>query len=177
MYIIYFIDYMLFENNENNNFDNNENDDEQSEKIENSNNTEKTKYSRIKSRKALKTENKLKQLKQEKNGNNLEENDNLDENLFDTNIFYKINIRIAKRNSRKHITTIENIPINKFNNEEKTEKFLVKLRNAISSRATLKNKTTEPIIEVSGNKIDNMIPIICDFCQCKIADVIIHGAI
>lgn len=135
----------------------------------------------IKTRKALKTALKLKQIQQSQQSQQTQQklqNYNLCERYetFDAPKFFRINMHIVNRNSRKHITTIEGIPAFKFMDNEKTEKFLLKLRNAISARATLKNKLTNPIIEYSGDNVVKVIPLICDFCSCDETDIVVHGS-
>lgn len=127
------------------------------------------KHDYTKTRKALKTALKLKQSHQ------IQQNQYEQHEMFDVPEFFKINIHIVNRNSRKHITTISGIPVSKFTDNEKVEKFLLKIRNAISARATLKNKTSNPIIEYSGNNIDKVIPLICKFCSCDDTDIVVHG--
>lgn len=131
-----------------------------------------------KTRKALKTALKLKQTQQLQQSQQTQQNYNLCEryNTLDAPDFFRVNMHIVNRNSRKHITTIEGIPAFKFMDNEKTGKFLLKLRNAISARATLKNKTTNPIIEYSGDNVDKVIPLICDFCSCDETDIVVHGS-
>jgi translation initiation factor 1 (eIF-1/SUI1) len=97
-------------------------------------------------------------------------------NDFDTQELLRINIFSSQRNTRKSITTIEDIPISKFKDDDKVQTFLLKIKNAIASRATLKNKDTKPIIEFSGSNTDRIISIICDFCSCTEDDIIIHGS-
>lgn len=127
------------------------------------------KHNYTKTRKALKTALKLKQSQQ------IQQIPYEQYNTFDAPEFFKINIHIVNRNSRKHVTTIDGIPVSKFTDNEKVERFLVKIRNAISARATLKNKTSNPIIEYSGDNVDKVIPLICDFCSCDVSDIVVHG--
>jgi hypothetical protein len=88
----------------------------------------------------------------------------------------RINIRVFQRNSRKLTTTIENIPKQYFDNQNNVINFLKNIRNAISTRATLKiTENGDKIIEVSGNNIDIMIPIICKFVNCEKSDISIYG--
>ena len=88
----------------------------------------------------------------------------------------RINIRVFQRNSRKLTTTIENIPKQCFDNQNNVINFLKNIRNAISTRATLKiTENGDKIIEVSGNNIDIMIPIICKFVNCEKSDISIYG--
>jgi len=101
-----------------------------------------------------------------------------DDALFDdiaNNEFNKINIHFTHRNSRKYITTIENIHPKYFQNQDKTNIFLTKIKTIMSSRATLKYTNDKYIIELSGNNISKIISLLCDFCQCEESDIIIHG--
>lgn len=129
-----------------------------------------------KTTKALKMAAKLKQQKNKDQSQtkNIDFNiNNFDE--FATHEFVKINIYITQRNSRKSITTIRDIPRSKFIDDDKVRTFMNKLKNIIASRATLKNKNTEPEIEISGSDIQRIIPLICDFCSCTNDDIVIHG--
>lgn len=129
-----------------------------------------------KTRKAIKTAQKIKQDKIEKQSQNeiVQDTSNVINNMNVTE-FFKINIYITKRNSRKHITTIENIPPNKFNDREKVDRFMSKFKTIIASRATLKNKDDNPIIEFSGDCVERIIPLLCEFTSCDKSDIVIHG--
>jgi translation initiation factor 1 (eIF-1/SUI1) len=111
-------------------------------------------------------------------------NDFTNKDFFDAKIifddekiteFLKINIRVHQRNARKFITSVAGIPSNRFDDIIKVEKLMFKLKNAISARATIKNKDSEPVIEMAGNKIELIIPIICAFVPCNTSDIIVHG--
>jgi translation initiation factor 1 (eIF-1/SUI1) len=84
---------------------------------------------------------------------------------------FTVNIRVNQRNSKKYITTIENIPLKFFENKEETYKMIKKMRDTLASRATIK----KDIIEISGNKIKLIIPIIQEFTNCSLSDIKVHG--
>lgn len=84
---------------------------------------------------------------------------------------FTINIRVSQRNSKKYTTTIENIPSKFFENKEATDLMIKKMRDILASRATIK----KDIIEVSGNKIHLMIPIIQEYTNCSISCIKVHG--
>jgi len=128
--------------------------------------------------KAIKNANKIKQDNQKINvdTNNDNEFDNFNNfNQFNDADFVKINIHVYQRTSRKHITIIENISVDKFENSELINNFLITLKNTISARATIKKKDNQSIIEVSGNKVNLIIPLICKFMSCTIDDIVVHG--
>jgi translation initiation factor 1 (eIF-1/SUI1) len=89
--------------------------------------------------------------------------------------YYIVNLRVKQRNSRKYITTIENIPVKFLTDKNKLDAFLVKLRNAISSRATYKEEKDEKFIEVSGNKTEIIIKLLCKFLNCSSDSIKVHG--
>lgn len=85
---------------------------------------------------------------------------------------YIINIRVSQRNSKKYTTTIENIPSHFFDNKEVTNLMIKKMRDILASRATIKK---DNIIEVSGNKIYLIIPIIQEYTNCSLSCIKVHG--
>ena len=64
---------------------------------------------------------------------------------------YKINIRIEQRNSRKHTTSIEDIPEDFFDNKDLTKLLLQELRKKLTSYAVVKKANGQRYIEVAGN--------------------------
>jgi len=100
---------------------------------------------------------------------------NIDSGLSNLEDEYIVNIRVKQRNTRKYTTTIENIPEKYFVDKDKLKTFLVKLRNAISARATFKNEKNVKFIEVSGNKTDIIVNQLCNFLDCKPNIINIHG--
>ena len=105
------------------------------------------------------------------------DNFNLDmtnDNFFD-NDYFTINLRVKQRNSRKYITTIENIPHKYLDDKEKLDLFLVKLRNKISSRATFKDENGLKFIEVSGNKTEIMVKLLEEYLNCTTDCIKVHG--
>ena len=105
------------------------------------------------------------------------DNFNLDmtnDNFFD-NDYFTINLRVKQRNSRKYITTIENIPHKFLDDKEKLDLFLVKLRNKISSRATFKDENGLKFIEVSGNKTEIMVKLLEEYLNCTTDCIKVHG--
>ena len=121
------------------------------------------KNTKVRSTKALKH---IETLKKEEVVEDFNTNDD-----FFNNEYFIVSIRVKQRNSRKHITTIEDIP-EKFLKKDKIDIFLVKLRNAISSRATLKDGK---YIEVSGNKVDIMTRLLCEYLNCSTDMIKIYG--
>jgi len=103
-----------------------------------------------------------------------ESNDFVDNFTLD-NDYFIINLRIKQRNSRKYTTTIENIPDKFLIDKDKLNNFLVKLRNAISSRATFKEENNIKFIEVSGNKTEIIIKLLCEYLNCTDDMIRIHG--
>ena len=96
------------------------------------------------------------------------------ENLFDDE-FFTINVRVKQRNSRKYITTIENIPDKYLIDKIKLDAFLVKLRNKISARATFKEEKGVKFIEVSGNKTEIMVKVLTEYLECSSDCIKVHG--
>jgi translation initiation factor 1 (eIF-1/SUI1) len=97
-------------------------------------------------------------------------------NIIDDSIFENIHIRCCQRNSRKTITTIEGICSVFFNDSNKVENLLKNLRRG--TRATYKyDKISGHIIEISGNKVDNMIESLCKYVGCDHSQIIVHGII
>ena len=99
----------------------------------------------------------------------------LENELYNIEDDYIVNIRVKQRNSRKYTTTIENIPEKYFIDKDKLKTFLVKLRNAISSRATFKDEQNIKFIEVSGNKTAIIVKHLCCFLDCSPKIIKIHG--
>ena len=97
------------------------------------------------------------------------------DNFFDDEYFI-VNVRVKQRNSRKYITTIENIPDKYLDDKDKLDEFLVKLRNKISSRATYKEEKGVKFIEVSGNKTDIMVRLLKEYLDCSSDCIKVHGA-
>ena len=114
----------------------------------------------------------LKHLETLKKSVEIEEFNNDDD--FFNNDYFVVNIRVKQRNSRKHTTTIEDIP-DKFLLKDKLDIFLVKLRNAISSRATYKEDKNGKYIEVSGNKTDIMLNLLSEYLNCSKDMIKVHG--
>ncbi len=133
--------------------------------------------------KAIKNANKIKQNKSSSsNQNDKNDKDDLfeqidfnDFNKFNEEDFVKINIHVFQRQARKHITIIENIPNDRFTNNDLINNFLVKLKNKISARATIKKQDDHYIIEVSGDKVNLIVPLVCEFMNCTSDDIVIHG--
>jgi len=111
----------------------------------------------------------------------LDINPDIDDYVFNDNTnfldeeYFIVNLRVKQRNARKYITTIENIPLKYLSNTDKLNNFLIKLRNAISSRATFKKEKDEQFIEVSGNKTDIMVKLLCEFLDCSSDMIKVHG--
>lgn len=147
----------------------------------NSNVLSKTNPNLNKTRKALKNQQLLKNKSQHSNqSSNQSSNQPFqiqqnDIDLLDKNN-YLINIKSIQRNGRKYITTIENMPEHFFSNEDNVKHFLDEIKHIISSRATIKkNNNNEYYIEMSGNKVEIIIPIIKKYTNCSNENIVIHG--
>jgi translation initiation factor 1 (eIF-1/SUI1) len=114
----------------------------------------------------------LKHLETLKKSVEIEEFNNNDD--FFNNDYFVVNIRVKQRNSRKHTTTIEDVP-DKYLLKDKLDIFLVKLRNAISSRATYKEDKNGKYIEVSGNKTDIMVDLLSEYLNCSKDMIKVYG--
>ena len=85
---------------------------------------------------------------------------------------------MTNRNSRKRIITIEGLPENLLEDKQNVNKFLTRLRNAISASVSLKsvkeNNKIKKVIVASGSDIENMIPLIMEFVDCTEDNIKIH---
>ena len=120
-----------------------------------------------------------KELKIMKNLNSIDKSEIETPELYDNNDlveddYFIVNLRIKQRNTRKYTTTIENIP-EKYLSKDNLNAFLIKLRNAISTRATFKEEKNIKFIEVSGNKTDIIIKLLCEYLNCSTESIRVHG--
>lgn len=88
---------------------------------------------------------------------------------------YKINIRIEQRNSRKHTTSIEDIPEDFFNNKDLTKLLLQELKKKLTSYAVVKTSNGQRYIEVAGNRHDKIREALKKYIDIKDENILIHG--
>ena len=90
----------------------------------------------------------------------------------------EINIRVTQRNGRKHITKIEGLPNDLFDDEKRIDKMLTELKTKISARACVKiSDEGQKYIETSGNRVKVMEEVICDYIKCDSSSIKIHGMV
>ena len=92
-------------------------------------------------------------------------------------IFSKIHIRCVQRNSRKSTTTIEGICGSFFQDNEKIKKMLKALSRGTRATHKFDKETNSNIIEISGNKIVNMIDVLCEHVECEKSQIVVHGVL
>ena len=88
---------------------------------------------------------------------------------------YKINIRIEQRNSRKHTTSIEDIPEDFFDNKDLTKLLLQELRKKLTSYAVVKKANGQRYIEVAGNSHSKIREVLKKYIDIKDENILIHG--
>jgi hypothetical protein len=90
------------------------------------------------------------------------------ENNIDVdNLIFDIDVRFQARNSRKKICSFAGIPDKYFSDKGKVDGMLKAIKATIASRATIKKTDSDGnVIEVSGDNIDIIRPIIKKFCGC-----------
>ncbi len=88
---------------------------------------------------------------------------------------YKINIRIEQRNSRKHTTSIEDIPEDLFDNKDLTKLLLQELRKKLTSYAVIKKANGQRYIEVAGNCHGKIREVLKKYIDIKDENILIHG--
>jgi translation initiation factor 1 (eIF-1/SUI1) len=88
---------------------------------------------------------------------------------------YKINIRIEQRNSRKHTTSIEDIPEDFFDNKDLTKLLLQELRKKLTSYAVVKKANSQRYIEVAGNCHGKIREVLKKYIDIKDENILIHG--
>jgi translation initiation factor 1 (eIF-1/SUI1) len=88
---------------------------------------------------------------------------------------YKINIRIEQRNSRKHTTSIEDIPEDFFDNKDLTKLLLQELRKKLTSYAVVKKANGQRYIEVAGNCHGKIREVLKKYIDIKDENILIHG--
>ena len=97
---------------------------------------------------------------------------------FEETNLLEIHIKVINRNSRKRTTTVEGIPEKLLEDKQNVNKFLTKMRNAISASVSLKNvkenNETKKIIVASGSNTDSMVPLIMEFVDCGEDNIKIH---
>ena len=105
-------------------------------------------------------------------------------NSFGTNDVFglvdtpEINIRVTQRNGRKHITKIEGLSNDFFNDEKRLDKMLTELKTKISARACVKiSDEGLKYIETSGNRVKIMEEVICEYTNCDSSSIKIHGMV
>jgi translation initiation factor 1 (eIF-1/SUI1) len=98
-------------------------------------------------------------------------------NMMTESIFSKIHIRCVQRNSRKSTTTIEGICSSIFEDNEKIKKILKALSRGTRATHKFDKETNTNIIEISGNKINNMIDVLCEHVECKKSQIVVHGVL
>lgn len=122
---------------------------------------------------------------------NLEDDDSSDSSSLDSEIDekdlklnnfddteYKINIRIEKRNGRKSIIRIENLPKFFLNNEKLVASVLNNLKIDLATRATLQtSKENYKFIELSGSRVDLVVKRLKLDLKCKNHNLILHNNI
>jgi len=139
-----------------------------------------------KTRKALKNQQRIKEAKKKQMKTPEKSPDMAVSSVFDSfqnqqnmmsNFDNTINIRCCQRNSRKSITTIEDINPIFFENSEKVAKLLGDLRRSSGTRATHKidKETSANIIEISGKKVEPMIQAICKHVNITEDKIHVHG--
>ena len=98
-------------------------------------------------------------------------------NMMTESIFSKIHIRCVQRNSRKSTTTIEGICFSFFQDNEKIKKMLKALSRGTRATHKFDKETNSNIIEISGNKIVNMIDVLCEHVECEKSQIVVHGVL
>lgn len=88
---------------------------------------------------------------------------------------YKINIRIEQRKSRKHTTSIEDIPEDFFDNKDLTKLLLQELRKKLTSYAVVKKANGQRYIEVAGNSHSKIREVLKKYIDIKDENILIHG--
>lgn len=88
---------------------------------------------------------------------------------------YKINIRIEQRNSRKHTTSIEDIPEDFFDNKDLTKLLLQELKKKLTSYAVVKTANDQRYIEVAGNRYDKIKEALKKYIDIRDENILIHG--
>lgn len=88
---------------------------------------------------------------------------------------YKINIRIEQRNSRKHTTSIEDIPEDFFDNKDLTKLLLQELKKKLTCYAVVKTANGQRYIEVAGNRHDKIKEALKKYIDIKDDNILIHG--
>ncbi len=148
----------------------------------------------FKTRKALKSEQRLKERKDQKDQKR-KSSKSTEEEIDDCTstsvldgfrnqqdmepdyVFDKIHIRCCQRNSRKTITTIEGIQPSFFDeaNRPILKNLMTALKNGTRATHKFDDETSTNIIEISGNKIENMIQALTKHVGCERSNIVVHG--
>ena len=89
---------------------------------------------------------------------------------------FEVHVRFQARNARKKICTFAGIPDKYFSDEVKNTELLKTLKATIAGRATIKKDVENGyIIEVSGDKLEHILPIIKKFCGYRDENLKIHN--
>jgi len=97
--------------------------------------------------------------------------------MMSESIFSKIHIRCVQRNSRKSTTTIEGISNSFFEDKNKINNILKALRCGTRATHKFDKETNTNILELSGNKIQNIINVICEHVECEKSQIVVHGVL